>query len=137
MVGFTYNEVSRRYVSDNPEFYMPGTWRSKAENKKQGSDGPLSSIVQKETKFEYKLFLYECEQFYYYLLDRNVAPEQARMVLPQSMYTEYYVTGSLAAWARAYKQRTDEHAQKEIRDLAQQWGQIIEPLFPVSWKALT
>ena len=71
------------------------------------------------------------------MLKLGVAPEQARMVLPQSTYTEYYVTGSLAAWARAYKQRIDAHAQKEIQDLAKQWGEIIEPLFPVSWKELT
>lgn len=65
------------------------------------------------------------------------SPEQARMVLPQSMYTSYYTTGSLAAWARAYNLRVDAHAQKEIQDLYKQVGEIIEPLFPVSWKALT
>lgn len=59
------------------------------------------------------------------------------MILPQSMMTSYYVTGSLAAFARAYKLRTDEHAQKEIQDLAAQWDTIIRPLFPVSWAALT
>jgi len=66
-----------------------------------------------------------------------VAPEQARMVLPQSMYTSYYVTGSLAAWARAYKQRIDAHAQVEIQELAKQWDELIKPLFPESWKVLT
>jgi len=71
------------------------------------------------------------------LIAGNVAPEQARMVLPQSMYTSYYVTGSLAAWARAYKLRIDPHAQKEIQDLAAEWGGIIQPLYPVSWEALT
>jgi len=71
------------------------------------------------------------------MVGRGVAPEQARMVLPQSMYTSYYVTGSLAAWARAYKQRIDSHAQVEIQDLAKQWDEVVRPLFPVSWEALT
>jgi thymidylate synthase (FAD) len=73
------------------------------------------------------------------MLAVGVAPEQARMVLPQSMYTSYYVTGSLAAWARAYKLRSDPHAQKEIQDLAEQWHQIIGsiPELKYSWEALT
>jgi len=71
------------------------------------------------------------------MLEAGVAPEQARMVLPQSMMTSYYVTGSLAAFARAYKQRKDSHAQKEIQDLAVEWDKIIRPLFPVSWEVLT
>lgn len=71
------------------------------------------------------------------MIGSGVAPEQARMVLPQSMYTEYYVTGSLAAWARAYKLRIDSHAQKEIQDLVTEWDKIIRPLFPISWNALT
>jgi thymidylate synthase (FAD) len=71
------------------------------------------------------------------MLDEGVAPEQARMILPQSMYTEYYVTGSLAAWARAYKQRIDPHAQKEIQDLSVTWGNVMKKLFPTSWEALT
>jgi len=79
----------------------------------------------------------ECKGFYEGLIAQGCAPEQARMVLPQSMFTSYYVTGSLAAWARAYKQRMDPHAQQEIQALAQQWGEVIKPLFPVSWEALT
>ena len=71
------------------------------------------------------------------MLKAGVAPEQARMVLPQSMYTSYYVTGSLAAWARAYKQRRDSHSQLEIQHLAKQWDTIIAPLFPESWAVLT
>ena len=71
------------------------------------------------------------------LMNKGVCPEQARMVLPQSMYTSYYVTGSLSAWARAYILRAEKTAQKEIQDLASYWADIIEPLFPVSWAALT
>jgi thymidylate synthase (FAD) len=81
--------------------------------------------------------LARAENLYSELLSMNVAPEQARMVLPQSMMTSYYVTGSLAAFARAYKLRIDAHAQVEIQLLAKQWNDIIAPLFPVSWKALT
>lgn len=132
MVGFTYNEVSRRYVDDEPEFYVPDEWRARPDGSvKQGS----GSVLEHMTGWVPRTYR-EALKDYNYLLDEGVAPEQARMVLPQSMYTSYYVTGSLAAWARAYKQRIDAHAQKEIQMLAQQWGSIIEPLFPVSWQAL-
>jgi thymidylate synthase (FAD) len=70
------------------------------------------------------------------MISSGVAPEQARMVLPQSMYTSYYVTGSLYAFARAYNLRSDPHAQKEIQDLAATWDEIMKTLFPVSWEAL-
>lgn len=139
MVGFTYNEVSRRYVDDEPEFFTPDVWRSRPEGGlKQGSGN--TEILQ--TKFgtvkgEYEIFCHNAKSFYEELIESGVAPEQARMVLPQSMYTSYYVTGSLAAFARAYTQRIDAHAQVEIQDLAKQWGEIIAPLYPVSWKALT
>lgn len=146
-VGFTYNEESRRYVDDEPEFFFPDVWRLKAENKKQGSsDKVLTSFdyathEEGEYSLEDAFSVYEnvleiCLKTYNELLENNVAPEQARMVLPQSMYTSYYVTGSLAAWARAYKLRIDPHAQKEIQDLAKGWDEIIRPLYPVSWEAL-
>lgn len=134
MVGFTYNEVSRRYVDDTPEFFDPKELRLKSENKKQGSEGPHP---QKEywrnqmwNSFEHAKNLYE------EMVNDGVAPEQARMVLPQSMCTSYYVTGSLYAFARAYKLRSDPHAQKEIQDLAVMWDSVIRPLFPISWSAL-
>ena len=132
--------MSRRYVDYEPEYWVPDDWRAKAEDKKQGSSEEeyvnwlsrserTSSRVQKACEL--------AVHTYKTMLEAGVCPEQARMVLPQSMYTEYYVTGSLAAWARAYKQRIDDHAQKEIQDLAEQWGSIIQPLFPESWEALT
>lgn len=136
MVGFTYNEVSRRYVDDEPEFFVPDVWRSRPDGSmKQGSGSVLteSEMISEE----YAHALRACQDCYTSMLEDGIAPEQARMVLPQSMFTSYYVTGSLAAWARAYKQRTDPHAQAEIQELAKQWGEIIEPLFPVSWRALT
>lgn len=138
MVGFTYNEVSRRYVADAPSFFQPDGWRRAAENKKQGSEEDF--IDQNDDVFAlYDEFLVAAENTYNILLKSGVAPEQARMVLPQSMYTSYYVTGSLAAWARAYKLRIDPHAQKEIQDLAKQWGDIISnlPELKYSWAALT
>lgn len=131
MVGFTYNEVSRRYVDDEPTFYEPEFWRKRADNLKQGSLDEVIPVLALGGHHDY------CLAYYQDLLDEGVAPEMARMVLPQSMMTSYYVTGSLAAFARAYKQRSDSHSQKEIRDLAAQWDTIIRPLFPVSWAALT
>ena len=71
------------------------------------------------------------------LLEAGVAPEQARFMLPQGMYTEWYWTGSLAAYARFYKQRIDDHAQWEVRQYAETIGKLIQPLFPVSWNSLT
>lgn len=148
MIGFSYSEVSRRYVDDEPEFYVPETWRKRAENKKQGSsDETLSTDPEKRHDLftspadfcskEYRFFLNDALNMYRLLLREGVCPEQARMVLPQSMMTSYYVTGSLAAFARMYKQRTDSHAQYEIRLLADAVGSIIEPLYPQAWKALT
>jgi thymidylate synthase (FAD) len=135
MVGFTYNEVSRRYVSDEPNFFTPDGWRRKAENVKQGSSSELVEDVAIDE--EYHQFLYQAYTLYKTMLDAGIAPELARMVLPQSMYTSYYVTGSLYAFARAYNLRSDPHAQKEIQDLAAMWDEIIRPLYPVSWDALT
>ncbi len=138
MIGFAYNEVSRRYVSDEPEFYWPGQWRgAPIDGAKQGSSGGLAHSENELCNMELRQLENAALKTYNDLLKRGVAPEMARMVLPQSMMTSYYVTGSLAAWARAYKLRIDAHAQKEIRDLAVQWGEVIQPLFPVSWKALT
>lgn len=138
MIGFTYNEVSRRYVSDEPEFFVPDSWRKAPTNgAKQGSSDDFSKNDQTHFTNLLKVIHDQSVENYNALIAQGMAPEQARMILPQSMYTSYYVTGSLAAWARAYKQRIDAHSQKEIQDLAKQWGSIIEPLFPVSWKALT
>jgi thymidylate synthase (FAD) len=146
-VGFTYNEVSRRYVDDEPEFYIPDVWRSRPEGSvKQGSGYEAIDILPSQynpdeegnpVSLVYQEYMEDNKNFYKDLLLAGVAPEQARMVLPQSMYTEYYVTGSLAAWARAYKLRIDSHSQKEIQDLAKQWKEVIAPLFPASWAALT
>lgn len=138
VVGFTYNEVSRRYVDDDPEFYVPSEWRSRPDGSiKQGSGEPLSPAEREYYHEYYYRVVKMAEECYAQMIADGVAPEQARMVLPQSMYTTYYVTGSLAAFARAYTQRIDSHAQVEIQYLAEKWNEIIAPLFPYSWKALT
>lgn len=138
VVGFARNEVSRRYVDDEPEFYDLYPYRARPEGSvKQGSGGKIGMDGQKELIGLVDYHNQEAVRRYNYLLECNVAPEQARAILPQSMYTSYYVTGSLAAWARAYKQRIDAHAQEEIRDLAVQWDKVIAPLFPESWPVLT
>lgn len=135
IVGFTRNEVSRRYVSDEPEFYIPEVWRSKPEGSiKQGSAGEHE--YNDNIKKAYSLLLNDVSKLYADMIESGVAPEQARIVLPQSMITSYHITGSLAAFARMYKQRTNSHAQIEIQELANKVGEIIEPLYPISWKAL-
>ena len=137
--GIEYNEVSRRYVDSEPEFYVPDVWRKKADDVKQGSSDEASlwnhgmGTGYREEEYE---VMDAVKSLYKRMLDHGVAPEQARMVLPQSMYTEVIATGNLYAWANLYIQRTDSHAQKETQDLAKQIGDIIQPLYPVSWAAL-
>ena len=136
--GFVENEISRRYVSYEPEFYSP-TWRGKpTDGAKQGSE----DFITEETRTNLYDAIYResyetALHVYNTLIEKGIAPEQARFVLPQGMYTEWYWTGSLAAFARFYKQRKDDHAQWEIREYANAIGEIIEPYFPVSWKYLT
>lgn len=135
MVGFTRNEVSRRYVDDTPEFYVPTEWRKRAENVKQGSSEDAASL---SITLQNNLLgiLGWNKEIYEDLLEEGVAPEMARMVLPQSMYTEFIETGSLAAYARLCGLRLDPHAQKEVRMYAEAVSKIIGELFPVSWSAL-
>ena len=137
-VGFSYNEISRRYVDEIPEFYIPEEWRKKADDRKQGSSEETIDINPYHYMIDdYLQSINKAKWTYVHLLGMDVCPEQARMVLPQSTFTEYYVTGSLYAWARAYELRSHNTAQKEIRDLAEQWHQIIVALFPDSWISLT
>lgn len=143
--GLLKNEISRRYVDSPPEFYWPDAWRKRAENKKQGSSDEIVSedeINQNFWKLENRsndlnTHLTACITAYNTLLASGVCPEQARMVLPQSMMTEYIWTGSLYAFARVYNLRVDPHAQKETKDVALMIGKIVKQKFPVSWKYLT
>lgn len=137
-VGFVENEISRRYVSEIPDIYEP-TWRSKPSGgAKQGSEDFMPhDSVHEELCYRYHLCISDAMNLYEKLIKEGVAPEQARFVLPQGTYTEWWWTGSLAAYARVYKQRSDPHAQWEVREYANAIGKIVQPLFPHSWAALT
>jgi len=125
-----WNEISRRYVDYEPEFYVPKTWRGRAKDKKQGSEG--------EVKSNFSINYYNLEAFkaYEQLLDEGVCPEQARMVLPQSMMTEWYWSGSLDAFADMCNLRCAFDTQAETRFVATQISDSMRRLFPVSWEAL-
>lgn len=133
-VGFVENEVSRRYVKDTPEIYNP-RWRSApTDGAKQGS----SDFMLGTTFIDdyYQKTAEEAMSCYEELLLQGVAPEQARFVLPQGTYTEWWWTGSLAGYARVCKLRLDPHAQWEVREYASAISQLIEPYFRYSWAAL-
>jgi len=137
-VGLTENEVSRRYVSDPPQVYIP-RWRGKPTNgAKQGSEDfmPIDEKYNDASR-HYSMCVSDALYSYRTLVEMGVAPEQARAVLPQGTYTEWWWTGSLAAFARVVAQRSDPHAQWECQQYAHAIGKIIEPLFPHSWAALT
>ena len=133
-VGLVWNEVSRRYVDSDPEFYTPDVWRGRVKDKKQGSD-PNNSIENIFTS-EYPHLMEHCKNLYIRMLDSNICPEQARMVLPQSMMTEWYWSGTLMAFSRICNLRCKPDTQKETREVAENINNLVEPLFPVSWKAL-
>lgn len=134
-IGFSMNTVSRRYVSDTPELFLP-EFRTKPEGSiKQGSGTlhPDNSNIQ----YDYFEMCTSAIKLYEQMILDGVAPEQARFVLPQGVYTEWVWSGSLQAWARFYNQRSDTHAQQEIQELANMANDITKNLFPVSWVALT
>jgi len=125
-----WNEISRRYVDSDPEFYVPAVWRGRAQDKKQGSDG----IVKSNANVPY--FNDTMLGVYTQLLDEGVAPEQARMVLPQSMMTEWYWSGTLYAFAKMCGLRLKEDTQAETRIVAEKIEDVMAKLYPVSWEAL-
>src|SRR5690554_6338581 len=142
-IGMVWNEESRRYIDDTPTFYKPDEWRSRPSNMKQGSGNETVDTLRWngylgeqdidkcfENVIEANLYLYEK------MLESGVAPEQARMVLPQNTMTNWVWTGSLVAFARVCKLRLDSHAQKEAQELAQLIHDVVSPLYPVSWRAL-
>jgi len=126
-----WNEISRRYVDDDPEFYVPDQWRGRSADKKQGSEGTVE-LSTGLVKAMCKATLRDYE----YLLSYGVAPEQARMVLPQSAMTEWYWSGSLDAFAAMCKLRCASDTQYESRIVADQISEKMSDLFPVSWQAL-
>lgn len=146
---FAYNEISRRYVDNPPEFFWPDKWRKRAENVKQGSSDEVVTALVGNHSYDdpfgeqpipmetaQKIVLSSAVGMYDLMLKNNVAPELARMILPQNMYTEFYMTGNLRNWAHFLKLRLDGHAQLEVQQVAQQVADILTPLFPVSMEAL-
>jgi len=138
-----WNEISRRYVDTKPEFYVPDAWRGKAKDKKQGSDGVIEEathILYSNNEFYGCIDetdpYYQCLNSYEGLLRLGVCPEQARMVLPQSMMTEWYWSGSLDAFADMCNLRCSGDTQLETRLVANQICDSMKELFPVSWFAL-
>lgn len=125
-----WNEISRRYTTENIEFYIPGVWRGKSADKKQGSDGVVDVGDWGDANWA-------CLTAYNDLLDMGVAPEQARMVLPQSMYTEWFWSGTVGAIAKMCNLRCKPDTQAETRIVADQISDKMKELFPVSWEALT
>lgn len=140
-IGLVWNEESRRYIDDTPEFYKPSIWRGRPQNAKQGSSGTHPMIIEHDygrTDMDrwFEEFTADALYFYTTMVEEGVAPEQARMVLPQSTMTNWIWTGSLVAFARVCKLRLDPHAQVEAQELAQKIHDVIAPLYPISWEAL-
>ena len=125
-----WNEVSRRYVDSEPEFYVPDVWRGRSADKKQGSEG--------EVKSNANVFYYNTKALMLYnqQLDEGVTPEQARMHLPQSMMTEWYWSGTLFAFAKMCSLRLKSDTQEETQLVAQKVALTMAKIYPVSWDAL-
>ncbi len=128
-VGLVWNEVSRRYVDDEPEFYEPTEWRLAAENKKQGSS-------DETVEYDISPLHENCKEVYQYMLKDGIAPEMARMVLPQSMMTEWYWSGTLMAFARVCNLRCKPDVQLETQMITNQIDKLTKEIFPTSWEAL-
>jgi thymidylate synthase (FAD) len=132
-----WNEISRRYVDDEPEFYVPDVWRGRSADKKQGSEGVVEPVIYGKVGGTTPTdFAYGDLSLYKMLLEQGVAPEMARMVLPQSTMTEFYWSGSLDAFASMCQLRCKPDTQYESRLVADQISEKMGELFPVSWSAL-
>lgn len=134
--GLTENEESRRYISSRPEVFIPDEFRAAPDGSvKQGSgdvhygNSVWLMVYKKKTK--------DAVDCYMHMIQDGVCPEQARFILPQGCIVNWIWTGNLVAFARYYNQRTYKNAQKEGGDLARQVANIIKPMYPVSWSALT
>jgi len=134
-IGFARNEVSRRYVDSPPTFHLPDVVRTRAPNKKQGSNNDVHPYSD-ELRDVVRASCEEAMETYSKLLGEGMPPEQARMILPQNMMTEFIETGSLAAYARLVNLRKTEDAQKEIRDVATDVSSLLHVAFPHSWPVL-
>lgn len=127
-----WNEISRRYVDDEPDFYEPSVWRGRSADKKQGSDGVAEGIDSTVVESLMKCAKHD----YNYLLAKGVSPEQARMILPQNTLTEWYWSGTAGAWAKMCNLRCKPDTQLETRTVANEVSNIMLRYFPVSWEAL-
>lgn len=133
-VGLVWNEVSRRYVDAEPEYFMPNGWRTRPEGSvKQGSGDKFLDAMWGQAAMEH---MRGCHVWYMDAIAAGMAPEQARMLLPQNTMTEWWWTGSLAAFARVCALRLDPHAQQETQDVARSIHVQLSDVFPNSWKAL-
>ena len=131
-----WNEISRRYVDEEPEFYQPDVWRGRSADKKQGSGDAVNEVMQVGLNYEVKNTHMLALETYDHLIYQGVAPEQARMVLPQSMMTEWYWSGTLFAFAKMCGLRLKEDTQAETRIVAEKIEDVMMKLYPVSWEAL-
>ena len=133
-VGLVWNEISRRYVDYEPELYEPKEWRGRPQNSKQGSDGTVSIDSNEQHRLD--MTMQQCKIIYKALIEKGIAPEQARMVLPQSMMTEWIWSGTLYAFARVCNLRCAKDTQEETREVANEIHKICTEEFPISWKYL-
>ena len=134
-VGLGWNEVSRRYVDNEPDFWYPLMWRERSKDKKQGST-PHEVYGNEWFDKKYREVIKISTEAYRDMIKGGVCPEQARAVLPQSMYTSWYWSGSLYAFARVCNLRLQDDAQAETRFVAQSIDYYMRNLYPVSWKNL-
>lgn len=144
--GLSWNEVSRRYVDVGIEFFVPDSWRSRPDDGiKQGSGGGEIDEYTGEDqhgwyggsiKSDYQYALEVCKGAYDTMIEHGVAPEMARMVLPQSMMVDWVWTGNLLSFFHVYRLRSGGGAQQEAKDFAEKLKQVVQPIFPHSWKAL-
>jgi thymidylate synthase (FAD) len=132
-----WNEISRRYVDDEPEFYKPDVWRGRSSDKKQGSEGSIDFKVRgKGVGAEVSDFAYGDLHLYNSMIEQGVCPEQARMVLPQSMMTEWYWSGTMKAFHKMCSLRCKPDTQLETQIVANHIDEEMAELFPISWEAL-
>lgn len=135
-ITLAHNEVSRRYVDSEPEMYLPDNWRSRPDGSiKQGSGATLPPPTSTELTRYVSDVHRKLLNAYNKMILAGVAPEQARMILPQSTHTEWVWTGSLYSWLRILELRLDSHAQEETRALALEVSKVVAQYFPESFKA--
>lgn len=131
----SYNEISRRYTSDDIEFYIPKQLSKQSTNNMQGSEGELDPHYNESAVEGIKWVVKEAVGTYDRMISAEVSREQARMILPQNLYTRFYATANLHNWMHFHRLRSDPHAQYEIRVYAEAIGVELKKLFPVSWAA--